>query len=105
MGTLNATGDLTMSSEPEHDFWTEHGVHSPPLVDEVPLLREVAHAAWHMLDQAGEFAGDDGLMVVSRADWRRLSGALDAAGWSPDAEANARSTGARMTSEPREISP
>jgi len=79
-----------------HQFWTEHGVHSPPLRDEVPLLREVAHAAWHMLDESGEYPDDDGLRIVSALDWQRLSDALDAAGWSDDARENARSTGARM---------
>ena len=80
-----------------HQFWTEHGVHSPPLRDEVPLLLEVAHAAWHMLDEGGDYPDDEGLRVVSALDWQRLSDALDAAGWSPDARANARSTGERMT--------
>lgn len=78
-----------------HHFWTQHGVHSPPLADEVALLRQVAHTAWHLLDEGGEQEGEDGLYVVSALDWCRLAEALDAAGWSADASANARSTGAR----------
>jgi hypothetical protein len=77
-----------------HHYWTEHGVHSPPLADEVRLLRAVAHAAWHMLDEGGEH--DEGLHVVSSADWQTLSDALDTAGWAVDPHDNARSTGARM---------
>lgn len=81
----------------DHQFWTEHGIHSPPLRDEVPLLREVAHAAWHLLDESGEYPDDPGLYIISATDWKRLGDALDAAGWSADARANARSTGSRMT--------
>lgn len=83
------------------NYWIEHGVHSSPLNDEIHLLRHVADAAWHMLDEGGEH--DDGLYVVSAQDWKRLSDALDAAGWSPDAMANARSTGSRMAPKPKHV--
>lgn len=92
------TGHVGEEGHRDIQFWQEHGIHSPPLQDEVPLLREVAHAAWHLLDESGEYPGDDGLYVVTAVDWQRLSDALDAAGWSADSSANARSTGARMVS-------
>lgn len=50
---------------------------------EVALLREVAHASWHMLDESGE-SDTDGLLYVSRVDWQRVADALDAVGWTAE---------------------
>lgn len=51
---------------------------------ELAELSLVAHAAWHMLDESGEYEDDDGLKVVSTADWEALAAALDVAGWHED---------------------
>lgn len=53
------------------------------------LLSEVAHRAWHLLDDGGEMPDDDGLILASKRDADRLSDALDAleaSGWSAHPE-------------------
>jgi hypothetical protein len=86
---------MTMPERGEVDtrdsYWHEHGIHTTAASESIPeigLLRDVAHAAWHLLDEGGE-SGDPGVYVASASDWQRLSDALDAAGWTADATTNA----------------
>jgi hypothetical protein len=60
------------------------------LEEQVLLFREVAHCAWHLLDDGGEVEGDDEMWQGSKRDADRLSDALndlEASGWDahPDA--------------------
>lgn len=50
-------------------------------------LQEVAHAAWHLLDESGE-SDTEGLLYVAARDHQRLSDALDAAGWTAESHAD-----------------
>lgn len=53
------------------------------------LFEQVAHAAWHLMDDSGEDEDDDGLRIHSALDGDRLSAALDAleaSGWTPHPE-------------------
>lgn len=68
--------------------------HIIDLVDALPLLHDVAHRAWHLMDDSGETesADDNGVTdyLHSGLDHQRLSEALDRleeAGWNGCGEA------------------
>lgn len=104
MGDVRGEAERAVQAINERHFTPEaleHSIHSLArhviaLDDEAAPLRDVAHAAWHLMDDSGEHetdTDDNGEPLYSHLaiDHQRLSevlGTLEASGWGAHKEAD-----------------